>query len=465
MWSHLDPILLGFRSCFSREASFHWFVVIVCGFIVRLDHLGISSFTRWLFMEPALYTSMVHFFRATSWRLEPLLEHWVTTVLRFYPLVEFNGRSLLIGDGTKACKEATKMPAVKSLHQDSENNGKPEFIRGHHFGVVGVLAGHAKKTLCLPLEARLHEGISNIQRSRSETPPATPVSLMAWLLVEKAKQIGRPCYAVLDAYFAVKTSFLIFARVLNESGQCWVHLITRAKTNYVAYWRASEQDHDPSSKWEKVHLMDVFDLAGTFHECQLNIAGRTKLIKYTFLDMLWKPVKERLRFVFIVDGTGRYILMCSDLTLHPEVIIEIYAHRWKIEVMFMALKHLIGGFCYRFWTKHFPRLERGQTLKDVELTQTQLTRCVEAVCAIERFVNLAAIALGLLQYLSLTKPTEALCRYQGWLRTASSETPSEAVVQSVLRAEFYSNARKVPVHRTLSIIRTKCRDASLLEAA
>jgi len=38
------------------------------------------------------------------------------------------------------------MPGVKRLHQDSDNSGKGATIWGHHFGYVGLLIGHLKKT-------------------------------------------------------------------------------------------------------------------------------------------------------------------------------------------------------------------------------------------------------------------------------------------------------------------------------
>jgi hypothetical protein len=79
----------------------------------------------------------------------------------------------------------------------------------------------------------------------------------------------------------------------------------------------------------------------------------------------------------------------------------------------------------------------------------QLAQTLETI---ERFVNLAAIALGLLQYLALTQGTQIWQSYHGWLRTYSSSVPSEAVVQSVVRAEFFSCAGKVPNCRTLELL-------------
>jgi hypothetical protein len=84
-------------------------------------------------------------------------------------------------------------------------------------------------------------------------------------------------------------------------------------------------------------------------------------------------------------------------------------------------------------------------------------KCDQAIEAIERFVNLGAIALGLLQYLALTRPVRIWQSYQGWLRTYPSDIPSEGVVQSVLQAEFFS-ARKVSACLTLELIRHRSRE-------
>jgi len=48
MINEINHILLLFRSCFSHEAAFNWFVIVVMGFIVRLDHHGVTSMIRWL---------------------------------------------------------------------------------------------------------------------------------------------------------------------------------------------------------------------------------------------------------------------------------------------------------------------------------------------------------------------------------------------------------------------------------
>ena len=146
----MTRILLEFRACFSREAAFNWFVVIVMGFMVRLDHHGVTSIIRWLALKPSLYTSLLSFFRASSWQLKTIQQQWAKIVLSHCPVLKIDRRYLLAGDGIKIAKEAEKMPAVKKLHQESDNSGKAPYIYGHHHGVIGILAGWVKKNLLCP---------------------------------------------------------------------------------------------------------------------------------------------------------------------------------------------------------------------------------------------------------------------------------------------------------------------------
>ena len=145
MIKEVSIILSQFRDCFSRTASFNWFAITVIGFIVRLDHHGVSSMIRWLNLDPGKYTSLLLFFRASSWNLKNIQQKWWRIVRARCPAITINGRHLIVGDGIKIAKEAKKMPGVKRLHQESDNSGKAPYIYGHHFGVLGILAGCVKK--------------------------------------------------------------------------------------------------------------------------------------------------------------------------------------------------------------------------------------------------------------------------------------------------------------------------------
>jgi len=48
----IEKFLTDFRCCFQHTVTFNWFLlVIILGFIVRSDHLGVSSFVRCFYFQ------------------------------------------------------------------------------------------------------------------------------------------------------------------------------------------------------------------------------------------------------------------------------------------------------------------------------------------------------------------------------------------------------------------------------
>lgn len=62
------------------------------------------------------------------------------------------------------------------------------------------------------------------------------------------------------------------------------------------------------------------------------------------LDLLWKPIGHKVRFVLVIDGEENFILTRSDLTLSSQDVITAYSYRFIIEVSFEVLKRLMGVF-------------------------------------------------------------------------------------------------------------------------
>lgn len=66
---------------------------------------------------------------------------------------------MLVGDGMKQAKKARRMPGVKKLHQESENNSKAAYMFGHLFGAICILMGASQKLFCPPLFMNLQDGV------------------------------------------------------------------------------------------------------------------------------------------------------------------------------------------------------------------------------------------------------------------------------------------------------------------
>lgn len=258
--------------------------------------------------------------------------------------------------------------------------------------------------------------------------------------------MGKRCLLVLDAYFAVGPVFVILKQVVDRSGRRLVHIVTRAKSNVVGYQNPPPKTGTrgrPRKYGEKLNLMELFETrAEAFEQTAIELYGCCKTVSFLCLDLIWKPVREKLRFVLVVDGSDKFILMSSDLILSAPDIIRTYSYRFKIEVSFKMLKHLMGVFFYRFWTSAWPCIGKC-TISDLSKVDDLRAKSLieQTTNAIEAFANFGCIATGILQIISLSFHQTIWRKYSGWLRTVTSTVPSEAIVRSVVQQEYYHNFR------------------------
>ena len=163
-----------------------------------------------------------------------------------------------------------------------------------------------------------------------------------------------------------------------------------------------------------------------FQTVSCQVYGKVEEIQVMTLTLLWKPIADQVLFILAVTSKGPIILMSSDLTLTAVQAIELYCARTRIEIMFSALKHLIGAFKFRFWTKSLPRHSRRPfSNRQLKALQPQQVNTVKACWqAYETFVLCASIALGLLQWISLNFEDTVWLKNRLYLRTQSRALPS-----------------------------------------
>jgi len=333
------------------------------------------------------------------------------------------------------------------MYTNSNNSSKAGKFFGHHIGCITFLTGKLSKLFAVPAILEIHEGLKQLRQLREgdnhpvENP--TVITNMISLSHIVAVKANKPIYAVLDALYSAGRVFHMSASWLMKDGKPWVHLIVKGKKNYTAYSNASKKKND------KIKLWELFDQPRLFIDSTHPITS--KPISYYHANLFWPPAGSLIRFVLVRQGGKRFLLMSSDLELDPITAIHIYSLRSKIEVTFGVLKNAIGGFCYRFWSFTSPKLRKKKIKKkdrgkevDVALKKPALYKLTHKVEVMERFMNLAAIVVGLLQYMAITYTAEIWksCYKNSWLRTYSSEIPSEETVKRVIQSSWFIASKK-----------------------
>jgi hypothetical protein len=423
----VEAILEQFRPVFRRRIPFEWFVVVVWAFMLRMDTLGVTSIVRCMGLAPLEYFNLLHFFHSSAFAIQGLCCKWAEIVKQHTQAVLIDGLPLYVVDGIKVGKAGLKMPGVKLLHQESTDNTKPEYIMGHFWGAVSALVQAGNHVFALPLRFQIQDGL---KRSPSEV--ATLIDKMHVLVTEVVHGLG---IVVADAYYANR-GFLTALRAVQ------LHFIGKVRSNAVAYElpppRRPGKRGRPRTRGDKVKLRELFDKPQLFREATVELYGELRGIRYCCRDLLWRGLGVRFVLSIYADGS-QAILISTHTGLSPEAILYAYGLRFKIEVSFKALVHMLAGFCYHFWMKAMAKLERGAGNQYLHRAgdgyREQVYRKLEAY---ERFVNLSAIGLGILQIVAISYSEQVWRHFPLWLRTLPKHGyPTEFVVRLTLQHELH----------------------------
>ena len=473
MMKFINELLMSFRPCFSRKATFDWFVVIVAGLLIRTDHLGVTSVIRALFLSSD-YMGLIGFFRSSAWTLEALMSKWCGIVAQNASIVKAGGACVIVGDAVKNSKEGRRMPGVKRHRQESDNSSKADYIFGHLFGGVGVLAEKDGKSFCIPLSMTLQDGVKTIfgwdeagERQDSH-------------VVETIRQAGKIAKQLVKAILLLDRQYLSVPGLLaldeaNADGHV-MHIVTKAKSNCTAYEEPGPTPRGrPRLKGAAVKIFSLFKTAAEqFKSAKLSLYEETREVRYHCVDLLWgKKLYRKLRFV-LVEYDGKYtVLVSTDLELDPLEIIQLYGRRFGIEVMFREMKQVVCAFGYRFWSKYMPKLNRFKKKTDIDPIEQvddpkARKRIMLAIKAIEGFMFCAVVATGVLQMVSLTfSGTDEMSKLR-FLRTKRKSIASEATVADFLQKNFLRlllSAPNLPICQIISAKQGNILDCSGFDRA
>lgn len=381
-------------------------------------------------------TAYAIFFRADSYSLNSLRSGWYRFILSQNRAVEIEGRTVILGDHTHVVKDGGRMPGVVSLRDTSETQSKPSYFRAQCWGGTGLLVGTFSACFCLPLNLQIHLGFKHIGGDSTTLKLGERIVQMA---IDFAFPNDRPSWLALDAFFSVSPVF-------NRAYSLWsiklkqplIHVVTRAKSNYVAYFPAPPKHPRkvgrPAVYGEKIKLWEVFDHEHLYREVTMEVYGKQETVQILSAELLWKPIGRSLQFIWAITSRGPIVLMSSSLDTAPETILGLYCSRVRIETLFDTLKNAIGAFKFHFWTTKLPRHSRrpvsNTKIKSPEPEDVKtVKKCWRAM---EVFVFCALMATGLLQIFSLKYTAGIWKQNILYLRTRSRELPSERTTRQVI---------------------------------
>jgi hypothetical protein len=156
----------------------------------------------------------------------------------------------------------------------------------------------------------------------SNRDTSTLLDKLVTLLMGVTRCIERQVLLVADAYYAS-------GKVITPLLEHGHHLISRAKSNAVAYLPASEPQRRgkgrPRIYGEKVRLKDLALDGSAFTSAPSPVYGENNVtLRYRVLDLVWRPGGRLVRFVIVHHPQrGTIFLLCTDLALEPLQILTL----------------------------------------------------------------------------------------------------------------------------------------------
>lgn len=243
LFKEIDEILLGFKNAFSREKSFQWFCIVIYGLLFRFDSHGVTSFIRCFNLKEKCYEQILNFFHSSSWCLRDITYYWIKGLMKRVDPYRIEGHLLFVGDATMVTKEGRRMPAVKKLHDSSQNTNRPKYFFGHYFGFISLVIVSPFKLFALPIVGEIQDGIKSLRKYQHDKKipmvngqeDITTVTLMVEMACRFVRRIQQNSLVVLDGYYATKKTFLMAWNCLNDKGEQILQVLVRMKKSTVAY--------------------------------------------------------------------------------------------------------------------------------------------------------------------------------------------------------------------------------------
>lgn len=343
------PYVMFFLNCFSHPGR-SYFMGFLWSFVACTEK---KTLTRIAGSCPILFrhvSGWSRFLAKAKWNLEALQERLVEFIIScFGDEILFQGEYLVAGiDTTLMPIFGQKMAGVQKWHDHSGNADRGGYIRGHHWGLIGLFVCRASQWICLPLIARIIFGKKAPAWVCGEegVRKASFWDQALALCTDLARKVKHRLIIVADAYFSKATFIMGLCREK-------IILVSRMRNDAVGWKRLppvkKRQRGRPRKRGEEIHL---YKLLRTLPQQTATILryGKKELVHFVSAEVFLRQIPFTVKIVVVKTASHPLILVCSSSLISAEDIIQLYAARFCIETAIEQMKGPLGLTDYQCYT-------------------------------------------------------------------------------------------------------------------
>ena len=288
----------------------------------------------------ACYTTVA----AAGTRPDLIAAHLAHAVVK--PLVASADRLTFAIDDTPTERDGRHVQGAGVHHNPTPGPAGSEFVYGHVWVVLGLLASHAAwGIVALPLLARLYvrqknlAGIAPADRPAFRTKLELAVELMRWAKIWLG-MLGRPLWVVTDGAYASA----VFLKPMKTLAVTVVSRLRKdASLRSVPPARSGKRGR-PRIYGE--HRIDLAKRGGQrrgWATETFTLYGKPTVKRYKTFVATWRPAGGAIRVVLVDEPSGWVAFFCTDTTACVADILESVAARFSLEITFRDLKDVVGA--------------------------------------------------------------------------------------------------------------------------
>jgi hypothetical protein len=282
-----------------------------------------------------------------EWDYTKVIEKMYYLIIeKFMKEIMFHGAIQACYDTSLIAKSSKKILGIQKWNNHSGNPDAGEYLRGHHWGILGVVIKINLRCIALIISFRLITGkLSNCQWKYDPDEGLSQLKIwdvshaQLFQLNEWTKQKNQKLRVVEDAYFSNKPNI---QPLIDKK----IYVITKLRSNGVGSFDAEPKNE--KTRGRKPKYSKEIKIKSIWKTCEhqtikVIVYGKEVTIEVAVADLWMLGLSQKVRTVVFKGKGGDLIsLISTDLSLTAAQIIEIYGSRFSIEIAIRDMKQHLG---------------------------------------------------------------------------------------------------------------------------